>query len=43
MSEGKISEDGTFHQLLRNKSGFAKLVMEQLVDEEQEGEEGEEN
>ena len=40
MSDGKIVESGTFQQLIKNKAEFAQLLMDQLVDEEEEGDEG---
>ena len=40
MADGKIQEAGTFQQLIKNKADFAKLLMDQLVDEEEEGDEG---
>lgn len=43
MKEGKITETGTYHELLRSKGAFAEFLLEQMKEEreKEENDEGE--
>ena len=43
MKEGKISEIGTYHELLANKGAFAEFLIEQMNAEEHSDDDAEEN